>query len=138
VAIEIIHIESLADWPPTLRPGALLLAADAADMPTAALGGLAEHCLAGSIGVIVCWGRGCERVHDIFEETEVVMQVEGRRPLGAPKAVMSTWHADEPFENALSMLQSLVTRVEPEPPHLVVIVGSPPGLPAVSDIPNRQ
>jgi hypothetical protein len=101
MAIETLHMESLAEWPPTLRPGALLLAIDAEEALTAELSGLAEHCLEGAIGVIVCWGPGCERVHDIFEETEVVMQIDGRRPPGSPEAVMSASLTDEPFEDAL-------------------------------------
>jgi hypothetical protein len=130
MGIETVQIASLAEWPPALRPGALLLAVDGAEVPTATLAGLAEHCLEGAIGVFVCWGPGCERVHDIFEETEVVVQIDGRRPSGSPESVMSALLTDEPFEDALDMFGLLVARVEPTSPHVVVIVGSPPSLAA--------
>lgn len=121
--VEVVRLESFADWPPTLRPGALLLAADATTVQTDVISQIAEQCLEGALGVVVCWGPDCERVHDIFEETEVVMQIDRRRPPGSPETVMSTWHTDEPIEAALDMLRLQIQSMAPQPPHVVAVVG---------------
>jgi len=43
------------------------------------------------------WGPGCERAHDIYDETLVERELNGGKEL----LVMTTWHDDEPLEEAL-------------------------------------
>lgn len=39
-------------------------------------------------------GNACELIHDIFEETEVVYEIEGKRISNEDECVLSTWHDD--------------------------------------------
>jgi hypothetical protein len=43
---------------------------------------------------ICCWGPGCERVHDLFDEAYLERSPEG-------PVAMSTWHVDEPLAEAV-------------------------------------
>ena len=97
-----LHLASLDQWPATLTgaraPGfGLLLACEADHAAATVIADAAEKALASGVGYVVAWGPGCERVHDAFDETTVLMKLE--RP-DLP-SVMTTWHADDSLDEAL-------------------------------------
>ena len=58
---------------------------------------VAEQLLGSGCVYLCAWGRGCERVHDIFDE---ILVGTNSGPADA-SVVMTTWHADESLEEAL-------------------------------------
>lgn len=46
---------------------------------------------------ILCWGKECEKAHDAFDFGNVLWEEKK----AVENHVMSTWHNDEPFEEAL-------------------------------------
>jgi hypothetical protein len=44
------------------------------------------------------WGNNCERIHDIFDECEVQLEIDN----GREYQVMTTWHENESLDDALS------------------------------------
>jgi len=68
-----------------------LLAADTTQVDVAALSRFADSLLASGCVYFCAWGPGCERAHDIFDG----------RCLDIDPVIMTTWHADEPLDEAL-------------------------------------
>jgi hypothetical protein len=96
-----VHLDSIGQWPATL-PGVapsfgLLLACDADGVPFTEIIKAAEKALASGAGYVVAWGQGCEKIHDAFDETYVLMKLD--RP-DLPD-VMTTWHAGDSLDEAL-------------------------------------
>lgn len=79
-----------------------LLAADFTLAKDSEIAGLAEALLDLGASYFVCWGSGCERAHDLIDE--VTLQLDPPIPEGS--VIMTTWHADEPLEEALFFLLS--------------------------------
>jgi hypothetical protein len=73
----------------------MLIAADATNIPTETISRVAEHLLASRLVYLCAWGADCERVHDIFDEVHV-----GDASIESTFTLMTTWHADEPLEEA--------------------------------------
>ena len=71
-----------------------LLAWDAADVSFTEVETVASKLLHDGCAYICCWGSACERVHEAFDEADIARSPEG-------PYVMSTWHADDPLEEAL-------------------------------------
>jgi len=66
----------------------------AMDSTTASEDTLAVYCeslVVRGCSYFCAWGPGCERVHDIFDS----------QCLHTESVIMSTWHADEPLDDAL-------------------------------------
>jgi hypothetical protein len=72
-----------------------LLAWDAAGVPSESIGRLARHLITNGCVYICAWGPDCERVHDIFDETDMELHA------GDDAVVMSTWHDREPLSEAI-------------------------------------
>lgn len=68
---------------------------DSADMVATFVGRL----LSGGASYIVCWGPGCERVHDIVDE--LASHPDDNFGIPDDACVMTTWHDSEPLEEAL-------------------------------------
>lgn len=109
-----LHLDTLDQWPATLDgiapPFGLLVACDATSVPTSVISTFAEMALTSGAVYLVAWGPDCERVHDIFDETHVLMKVE--QP-NLPR-VMTTWHADESLDEALWYFVDLAQPLEPD------------------------
>jgi hypothetical protein len=117
-------LDSIEDWPPTLRPGALLLAMDATATSPSKLEEIATDCLEGPLAVFACWGPGSAAVKHLFDSVYVAMQTDGRR--SDALEFISTSHADEPLKDALDMLRLQIASFQPQTPHAVVLVGKYP------------
>jgi len=73
---------------------ACLLAWDARAASTDDVTNLVEPMLRAGASYFLCWGPGCERVHDIVDDIA---------PDG-PGTVLTTWHAEESLREALWFL----------------------------------
>lgn len=74
----------------------LLIVADASDVSVETISRVAKWLLASGLIYVCAWGPDCERVHDIFDETYV-----GDGTIVPSFTFMSSWHSDEPLEEAL-------------------------------------
>ena len=87
-------------WAATVEePGegfALFVACDATALSAELIGEFASYCIERGLFWVSTWGADCERVHDIFDGCGVA---EDPRP----GIVMSTWHDDEPLDDALHL-----------------------------------
>ena len=77
---------------------AVLVLWDATDQAPETIAALARVLLSRGAVYLCAWGPDCERVHDIFDEVLV-----GSDPPHTefPDFVMTTWHANDPLEEAL-------------------------------------
>ena len=98
---DVVEIESLDAWPHALFPSHLLLCVDATLLPTPVIGELAERLILGGLHAVACHGLDCERVHDVFEDTEVRLDADGRLERHADAVIVATWHDGEPFADTL-------------------------------------
>jgi hypothetical protein len=76
---------------------AVFLAWDATSVPTEQISRLATLLHNRGLAYLCAFGPDCQRVHDIFDEVE--LELLGARPSGS--VIMTTWHDDEPLEDAL-------------------------------------
>ena len=79
------------------EPGAgfaLFLACDATELNAELIEEFASYCIGRGLFWVSTWGPDCERVHDIFDRVDIAQDTE-------PGIVMSTWHDDEPLDEAL-------------------------------------
>ena len=74
----------------------LLIVVDAHDVSTETVARVAGRFLAAGLIYVCVWGPDCKRVHDIFDEVYVG---DGTTTPGSD--MMSTWHDDEPLEEAI-------------------------------------
>jgi hypothetical protein len=99
---ELFHLElgRPEDLPETLalpsRHFVCLLAWDADQASTQSITRLARSLLAAGAAYVCTWGRGCERVHDLFDE-EIVSNVMDE---DTDSTIMTTWHDDETLVQA--------------------------------------
>lgn len=77
-----------------------LVAADFTAASDSEIAGLAEDLLELGASYFVCWGAGCERAHDLIDEVTLLIDP----PIPEGSVIMTTWHADEPLEEALFFL----------------------------------
>ena len=75
----------------------LLLAADFTNIGNNLLVDVAKRLIDKGLAYICTWGPGCEMAHGVFDLANVVWEKEK----GKEYHVMSTWHHDEPLEEAL-------------------------------------
>ncbi len=63
---------------------------------------LATWCIGHGLFAMSSWGTDCERVHDIFDEVDVELDLRtgDGRSLPSP-VVMTAWHSDESLGEAL-------------------------------------
>jgi hypothetical protein len=89
--------------PPTKLPGqhfVLFLAWDARETQDEAILAFARGLVRAGLSYVVAWGPDCERVHDIFDDADIVENPESNEE-GTETVIMSTWHESEPLEEAL-------------------------------------
>src|SRR4051794_25035988 len=75
---------------------ALFMAADASAAAVKVVAALAEWAIERGMFWFSAWGPDCERVHDLVDEVDVERGGGNELPV-----VMTTWHADEPLDDAL-------------------------------------
>jgi hypothetical protein len=96
------------EWPAHFQPSSkyfrLFVAADATGTPTEQISRFAAEALTNGMVYCCTWGPGCERVHDIVDETLVTSQVFGPgsfAPATHDDTLMTIWHDRDSLEDAL-------------------------------------
>jgi len=77
---------------------AVFLAFDATGLNHAEIAPIAQALLRAGAVYLCCYGPDCERVHDIIDEELLQSTLDQR---DASSVVMTTWHSDDPLEDAL-------------------------------------
>ena len=104
ILVDAQSFEWPADFQPSSKYFRLFVAADATSTPSEQISRFAEEAL--TKGMVYCcsWGPGCERVHDIVDETLVASETFGPgsfAPATRNDTLMTTWHDREALEDAL-------------------------------------
>ncbi len=94
---KVENIEELAQLRYPSKYFVLLLAADFAKIENDQIILIAKKLIDKGLAYICVWGPGCEAAHDAFDMANVLWEEER----GKDHHVMSKWHDDEPFEEAL-------------------------------------
>lgn len=96
-----LELMRLKDWPAHLRGLSrhfgLFLAWDASAVPDETVLTIARRTVEQGLAYLCTWGPDCLRVHDLFD---TVMVEKDPKPTGE-SVIMSTWHSDEPLDEAL-------------------------------------
>lgn len=99
--LYLLHLATTDDLPDAVHLSAqyfvCLLSWDSEDVPVAAISRVAEVLMNSGCIYFCCWGRGCGRVHDIIDEDIVGSGTD----LDDKGPIMTTWHEDEPLDDAL-------------------------------------
>jgi hypothetical protein len=61
----------------------------------------ANSLIKSGLAYICAWGNGCERIHDIFDEENVYIEIEEKLTTDDENVIMTTWHQNEFIEEAL-------------------------------------
>jgi hypothetical protein len=98
---DVVEIATLDEWPHALFPAHLLLCVDARPVPSDALVELARRLIRGGLGVVLCHGPDCDRVHDVFARGAAELEQEGALDRDPDAEVIASSHEDEPFADTL-------------------------------------
>ena len=98
---DVVELERLADWPNSLLPECLLLVMDARDVPNDRLAALADRLVERGLAMVCCAGPDCARVHDVFDASEVMLEIAGHLVRSADAVVLTSWHENQPFADTL-------------------------------------
>ena len=92
-----------------------LIACDSDQLTVEEIGDFAEVLIDKGAIYVCAWGKGCERFHDIIDETEVEREILGK-PCVARNGgtLMTTWHKDESLDEALWYLLSCACPLDNE------------------------
>lgn len=89
--------------PPTKLAGehfVLFLAWDARETPDETILTFARKLIRAGLSYIVSWGPDCERVHDVFDDADILENSESNAS-DTETVIMSTWHENDSLEEAL-------------------------------------
>ena len=89
-------LDALGEVQARAMPFVLFLGADTSELSPEALYGAAVGMLEKGAVYVVCWGPGCERAEEIFDEAAV-----GPKGLCSYGHIMTTSHSGETIEDAL-------------------------------------
>lgn len=96
-----VHVDRLEDLPAQLAPDTprfvLLVAADTQALDGAALVGWAHEVLECGATYVCCWGPGCARLEDCFDEAALARD----NFEAGERVIMTTSHADERLTDAV-------------------------------------
>jgi hypothetical protein len=81
---------------PISKHFALFLAIDGCSLHSESVGEAARELIEKGLASLCVWGADCERIHDIFDETGVELDLDQNRAV-----IMTTWHDAEPLEEAI-------------------------------------
>jgi hypothetical protein len=108
----VFHLDSLK-WPADIQiPSGrfrLFVAADVTRASTELMSEFAHSALKNGMVYFCAWGLDCERFHDIVDEVVVEDDIGERLFVGKNRSdtIMTTWHDDEPLDEALDFFVSL-------------------------------
>lgn len=100
----------------------MLIVADARNVPDATITKVAEHLLKNGLVYVCVWGPDCERVHDLFDWAHIGDGTEEPH-----FTLMSTWHSDEPLDEAIWFFMTCAVPLDDEwktTSYLAVIIGN--------------
>ena len=117
----IMTIASIKDAIPTLPDAfVLFVAGDTEQESLNDLLKFANHILDRGCVYVCTWGRGCERLHDLFD----IAAIERSTP-ESEGVLMTTWHSSETLQDALHFFVRSTTPdpdFAPEPGHAVALL----------------
>ena len=100
----LLSVASLADiFPLPARKDShyqLFLAMDGHNEIVGDLGNIPKQLIEEGLAYLCSWGPDCSRVHDIFDEASVQIEIE----TGNDRLIMTTWHEDDTLDEALWFL----------------------------------
>jgi hypothetical protein len=92
---------SVATWAADLvapsKHFVLFVAADTQSLSGPQVYAAAEAAVRAGASYVCCWGPDCSRFHDAFDEADLYLNGES----SDAKIIVTTWHDDEPLEEAL-------------------------------------
>ena len=53
------------------------------------------------LAYLCAWGKDCEKIHDNFDEENVMMEINQEIEMDDDNVIMTTWHQDETIKKAL-------------------------------------
>lgn len=118
-------------WPVGAGEGfALFVALDTPRISADLIGEFATWCIEHGLFAVSVWGNDCERVHDIFDEVDVHLELTKRDAgfLDRSPVVMTSWHASESIQDALDFFWSCSIPddgMTPGPCRMALVVGNP-------------
>jgi len=89
-------LQEFTSWP--TGNFVLMLLADFREWPGGAFVDWAAQVIGAGAVYVCCWGPGCRRAEDCFDEADVYLEETAGREL---PVIMTTSHSDEPIEEAL-------------------------------------
>jgi hypothetical protein len=95
--------ELLQVMPPANGAGqhfVLFLAWDARAVSDESIQELAQKLIRLGLSYVVAWGPDCERVHDLFDDANILETLDSNAP-DSQSVIMSTWHTDDLLAEAL-------------------------------------
>ena len=123
-----LHAESLCEAAAKLSLSTqsfiALIACDSDQLPVEEIGQFAIALMEEGAIFACCWGKGCERFHDIIDETWVDCQLGGKYgAVAKDSTLMTTWHNDESLDEALWFLlfSAFQNDEDPKPCSMVAI-----------------
>lgn len=91
------HFWALGTIKPPSKNFILLLAADFSAISSDNIKAIARKLIDNGLAYILTWGPECEKAHDAFDLGNIEWQADNDSDFH----VMSTWHSDEPLEEAI-------------------------------------
>ena len=110
-ALALDNPAEIADKLAELRPFGCAVAWNAQNEPAEAIANFARKLIDAGCAFVGFWGPGCEKAHDIFDEEEVG---DGSGPEDT-SVVMTSWHENESWPEALDFLMDFGSPTEGPP-----------------------
>jgi len=101
-----VHAKSLREADAKLslptRSFSALIACDSDPLTVEEIGEFAIALMERGAVYICCWGKGCERFHDIIDEIWATREMNGKYgAVAKDSTLMTTWHNDQSLDEAL-------------------------------------
>lgn len=61
----------------------------------------ANEIIKSGLAYLCTWGKECKKIHDIFDEEEVSLEIDNVVDPNDDNVIITTWHNDESFKEAL-------------------------------------
>jgi hypothetical protein len=91
------RLQDLVELPYPSKHFVLMLAADFNNMSSEEITKVAKRLIDKGLAYICTWGPSCEEAHDAFDLANILWEDETKKEFH----VMSTWHSEEPIQEAL-------------------------------------
>jgi len=61
----------------------------------------AREIIKSGLAYLCAWGNECEKIHDIFDEEDVMLELDEANDSNDDNVIMTTWHKEESLKEAL-------------------------------------